>query len=72
MMIATDMAKSGRFTAADIERAIREASPNVETRKPGHIEDYARRTAEKAWSEAAADRQERWRDQVTDLIGDRK
>ena len=49
-MIATDMAKFGRFAAQDIERAIREASPNLESRKAGHIEDYARRTAQKAWN----------------------
>jgi hypothetical protein len=48
-MIATDMAKSGRFTVQDIERGIRECSPNVESRKAGHIEDYALRTAAKAW-----------------------
>lgn len=49
-MIAQDMAKSGRFTAQDVERAILACSPNVQSRKAGHIEDYARRTAEKAWS----------------------
>lgn len=48
-MIATDMAKSGRFTAQDIARGIRECSPHVESRKAGHVEDYAQRTAEKAW-----------------------
>lgn len=48
-MIAQDMAKSGRFTVQDIEKGIGECSPNVESRKAGHIEDYARRTAEKAW-----------------------
>ena len=60
-MIATDMAKSRRFTVQDIERAIRKASPNLENRKAGHIEDYARRTAEKAWNapEVQAHRQER-------------
>lgn len=60
-MIATDMAKSGRFTAQDIARGIRECSPHVESRKVGHLEDYARRTAEKAWNapEAQAHRQER-------------
>ncbi|MDT9047016.1 hypothetical protein RSW36_28265, partial [Escherichia coli] len=47
-MIATDMAKSGRFTVHDIARGIRECSPHVESRKAGHVEDYARRTAEKA------------------------
>lgn len=49
-MIATDMAKSGRFTAQDIEKGIGQCSPNVESRKAGHIEDYARRTAENAWN----------------------
>ncbi|MEL5850225.1 MAG: hypothetical protein U7M05_12825, partial [Candidatus Igneacidithiobacillus chanchocoensis] len=49
-MIATDMAKSGRFTLRDIERGILEASPHVESRKAGHIEDYARRTAANAWA----------------------
>jgi hypothetical protein len=62
-MIATDMAKSGRFTLHDIERCIRECSPNIESRKAGHIDDYARRTASKAWSAAVPDvqsqRQER-------------
>ena len=60
-MIATDMAKSRRWTIADIERGIRECSPNVESRKAGHIEDYAKRTAEKAWAapEVVASRQQR-------------
>ena len=49
-MIATDMAQSGRWTQEDIERGIRECSPNIESRKAGHIEDYAKRTAEKAWA----------------------
>ena len=59
-MIATDMAKSGRFTVQDIEKSIRECSPNVESRKAGHVEDYARRTAEKAWNapEVAAEREQ--------------
>ena len=48
-MIAQDMAKGGRFTVQDIERGILACSPNVESRKVGHTEDYARRTAEKAW-----------------------
>jgi len=59
-MIATDMAKSGRFTEQDIEKGLRECSPNIESRKAGHIEDYARRTAAKAWDapEVQAHRQE--------------
>ena len=48
-IIAQDMAKSGRFTVQDIENGIRECSPNVESRKAGHIEDYAKRTAANAW-----------------------
>lgn len=60
-MIATDMAKSGRWTLEQIERSIRECSPNVESRKAGHVEDYARRTAVKAWNapDVVAERQER-------------
>ncbi|MDD4885336.1 MAG: RepB family DNA primase [Thiomonas sp.] len=50
-MVATDMAKSGRFTLQDIETGIREGSPNVDSRKAGPVEDYARRTAAKAWSD---------------------
>jgi hypothetical protein len=49
-MIATDMAQSGRFVAADIAHALAECSPNVESRKAGHLEDYAQRTAAKAWA----------------------
>ena len=49
-MIATDMAQSGRFSVQAIEKSIRECSPNVESRKVGHLEDYAKRTAEKAWA----------------------
>jgi len=48
-MIACDMAQSGSFTLQDIERGIREGSPNIESRKSGHMEDYARRTAARAW-----------------------
>ncbi|MGE0105842.1 MAG: RepB family DNA primase [Thiomonas sp.] len=50
-MIATAMAKSGRFTLQDIATGIRACSPNVDRRKMGHIEDYATRTAAKAWSD---------------------
>jgi len=49
-MIAVDMAKSGRFRLEDIEKSIRECSPNVESRKAGHMENYARRTADNAWN----------------------
>lgn len=50
-MIATDMARRG-WSQDAIERAIIEASPHIETRKAGHIEDYARRTAMKACAAA--------------------
>jgi hypothetical protein len=46
--IAVEMAKSGRYSAAEIERSIREGSPNVESRRAGHLEQYARRTVERA------------------------
>lgn len=66
-MIATDMAKSGRFSAEAIATAIGQHSPQVESRKAGHVEDYARRTAEKAWAapEVQAHRQQQEREQQT-------
>ena len=48
-MIAQDMAKSGRFTLRQIEQGLRGASPNVDGHKAGHVDDYAHRTATKAW-----------------------
>jgi hypothetical protein len=48
--IATELAKNSRFTLGEIERGIREGSPNVESRKAGHIEAYAKRTVERAWA----------------------
>jgi hypothetical protein len=48
-MIAKDMAKSGHFSQRDIEKALRTCSPHIEDRKVGHIEDYAARTAQRAW-----------------------
>ena len=72
-MIATDMAKSGRFGVQDIERGIRECSPNVESRKAGHIEDYARRTAKNAWAdpEVQAHHQEQAKEQARQAKRDR-
>ena len=72
-MIATDMAKSGRFTAQDIEKGIRECSPHVESRKAGHVEDYARRTAANAWAapEVQAHRQEQERERQAQRSRDR-
>lgn len=72
-MIAQDMAKSGRFSVQDIEKGIRECSPHVESRKAGHIEDYARRTAEKAWNapEVTQHRQEQTQEQARQAKRDR-
>lgn len=72
-MIAQDMAKSGRFSVQDIEKGIRECSPHVESRKAGHIEDYARRTAEKAWNapEVAQHRQDQTQEQARQAKRDR-
>ncbi|NHZ45018.1 DNA topoisomerase [Massilia sp. CCM 8693] len=72
-MIAQDMAKGGRFTVQDIEKGIRECSPNVESRKAGHIEDYARRTAEKAWNapETQQHRQEQAQEKAREAKRDR-
>ena len=67
--IAGEMAKNSRFTLGDIERGIREGSPNVESRKVGHTEEYAKRTAEKAWAapEAQQRRQEQGRERERQL-----
>lgn len=46
-MISVNLAKRGE-SAERIAEAIAECSPNIQSRKAGHIEDYARRTAEKA------------------------
>lgn len=72
-MIATDMAKSGNWTQRDVEKGIREASPALESRKTGHIEDYAKRTAEKAWAapEVRQHRQERAQEQAREAKRDR-
>jgi hypothetical protein len=60
-MISLDMAKSSKFSQQDIETVLRKHSPNIESRKAGHINDYAKRTAEKAWQapEALQSRQEK-------------
>ena len=62
-MIAVDMARSGRFTEQDIERGIARGTPHVQSRKAVQVEDYARRTAQKAWDapEVVRQRQERQR-----------
>lgn len=72
-MIATDMAKSGRFSADGIATAIGQHSPQVESRKAGHVEDYARRTAEKAWAapEVQQHRQEQAQEQARQAKLDR-
>ena len=56
-MIATRMAGSGQYTLSEITQAIVQGSPNLVTRKPGHLEDYAQRTAEKAWQDPAVQAQ---------------
>lgn len=48
-MIAKDMAESGRFTEVNIVKGIVECSPNIQSRKAGHIENYAKRTVEKVF-----------------------
>ena len=55
--IATRMVGSGQYDADDVERAILGRSPNLHTRKPGHLEDYAHRTATKAWLDPNAQAQ---------------
>jgi hypothetical protein len=56
-MIAKTMAGSGDYTIPEITQAIVQGSPNLVTRKPGHLEDYAQRTAEKAWQDPAVQAQ---------------
>ena len=46
-MIATEMLEQG-FSVAAVEVAMREASPLLEERKKGHIDDYITRTVTKA------------------------
>jgi len=46
-MIAKDMAGKG-WSATEIEKSIATASPAIESRKAGHVEDYARRTTARA------------------------
>ncbi len=50
-MIAQSMVASGQYGVDDVERAILGGSPNLRTRKPGHLEDYAHRTATNAWND---------------------
>ena len=72
-MIAVDMATSERFTQQDIERGIARGTPNVQSRKAVHVEDYAQRTAQKAWTapEVVRQRQERQRDLQQEVKRDR-
>ena len=63
-MIAVDMATTGRFTQQDIERGIARGTPNVQSRKAVHVEDYARRTAQKAWGAPEVVRQRQGRQRV--------
>lgn len=42
-MVGRQMAIDG-YSGPEIQRAIAEASPNIEERKKGHLEDYAQRT----------------------------
>ena len=68
-VIATEMAKGGRFTVGDIEQGIRQGSLNVEICKAGHMQDYARRTVEWAWAapEVQQHRQEQLRERERQL-----
>lgn len=52
---------------------IRECSPHVESRKAGHVEDYARRTVANAWAapEVQAHRQEQERERQAQRGRDR-
>jgi hypothetical protein len=47
------------FDTEAIAQAIRTASPRLEERKRGHVEDYVRRTVEAAVREGERERRER-------------
>lgn len=47
-MVSVSMAKRG-YGPQEIERALSECSPNIQSRKAGHMEDYARRTVDKVF-----------------------
>ena len=49
-MIAKALVIAG-YPVQDVESAILVGSPNIQTRKPGHLEDYAHRTATNAWND---------------------
>ena len=63
--VATELAKSGRFSRQEIERALREGSPHIERGQPGGIEDYARRVAARAWD--APEVLEHWQGQGREI-----
>ena len=46
-MVCKSMAISNRYSARDIKQAMAKASPNVDIRKVGHLEDYVNRTVDK-------------------------
>lgn len=56
-MIAKTLVASGRFEVDAIAQALLAGSPNIQTRKAGHLEDYAWRTAQKAWQDPQAQAQ---------------
>jgi hypothetical protein len=56
-MIATSMAGAGQYNQKEIEQALVQGSPHITSRKPGHVEDYARRTATNAWRDPDAQAQ---------------
>jgi hypothetical protein len=73
-MVGGDMAAAG-FSAKQIEQVILDHSPQVESRKAGHVEDYARRTVQKLFADPdviakrdlnAAQERQRGRDRGSD------
>ncbi len=48
-MIVKDLMKRSFCTQQEIEDVIKTCSPNIESRKAGHIEDYVKRTVKMAW-----------------------
>jgi hypothetical protein len=69
-MVAKDMAK-GKFTVEQIAGAIEAHSPAIDTRKAGHVDDYAMRTATNASKEAMQEKEALAKARATELLAQR-
>lgn len=65
-MIACSMSRKG-YGASQVASAIEQCSPHVESRKAGHIEDYAQRTATNAAQHVASEAKQQRAQQIDDF-----